>query len=64
VTLSQYLRELRLQRAARALLESHEPLTAVAGDHGFADQSHLTRELTRATNWSPAKLRCECERLR
>jgi AraC family transcriptional regulator len=64
VTVSQYLRELRLQRAVRALLESSEPLAAVADDHGFADQSHLTRELSRATHWSPAKLRCECERLR
>jgi AraC family transcriptional regulator len=64
VTVSQYLRELRLQRAARALLESRAPLADLADDHGFADQSHLTREFSRATNWSPAKLRCECERLR
>ena len=64
VTVSQYLRELRLQRAARALLESREPLAELAEDHGFADQSHMTREFSRATSWSPAKLRCECERLR
>jgi AraC family transcriptional regulator len=64
VTLSRYLRELRLQRATRALLESQEPLAELADDHGFADQSHLTREFSRATSWSPAKLRCECERLR
>jgi AraC family transcriptional regulator len=64
VTVSQYLRELRLQRAARALLEGRESLAAIADDHGFADQSHMTREFSRATSWSPAKLRCECERLR
>jgi AraC family transcriptional regulator len=64
ITVSQYLRELRLQRAARALLESRQALAAVAEDHGFADQSHMTRELSRATAWSPAQLRCECERLR
>jgi AraC family transcriptional regulator len=63
VTVSQYQRDLRLQRAARALLESGEPLADVADDHGFADQSHMTRELSRATSWSPARLRCECERL-
>jgi AraC family transcriptional regulator len=63
-TVSQYQRELRLQRAARALLESGEPLVDVAEDCGFADQSHMTREFSRATSWSPAKLRCECERLR
>ncbi len=64
VTVSQYLRGLRLQRAARALLETREPLANVAAGHGFADQSHMTREFLRATSWSPAKLRCECERLR
>jgi AraC-like DNA-binding protein len=64
VSVSQYLRELRLQRAARGLLESREPLAAIAQDHGFADQSHMTREFSRSISWSPAKLRCECERLR
>jgi AraC family transcriptional regulator len=64
VTLSQYLRTLRLQRAARALLESQEPLAALADEHGFSDQSHLAREFSRATHWSPARLRCACERLR
>lgn len=64
VTLSQYQRELRLQHAARGVLESREPLAALADDHGFADQSHMTREFMRATSWSPAKLRCDCARLR
>lgn len=64
MTVSQYLRELRLQQVTRGLLESRKPLAALADDHGFADQSHMTREFSRATNWSPAKLRCECERLR
>ncbi len=64
VTASQYLRRLRLQRAARALLEGRESIAEVADGHGFADQSHMTREILRATNWTPAKLRCECDRLR
>jgi AraC family transcriptional regulator len=64
VTVSQYQRQLRLQRVTRALLESDESLADLAEDHGFADQSHMTREFSRVTNWSPAKLRCECERLR
>lgn len=64
MSVSQYLRELRLQRTARGLLESREPLAAIAQDNGFADQSHMTRDFIRATHWSPAKLRCECERLR
>lgn len=63
-SVSQYLRELRLQRTARGLLESREPLAVIAQDNGFADQSHMTRDFMRATHWSPARLRCECERLR
>ena len=63
VTVSRYLRELRLQRAARALLESREPLAQLADRHGFADQSHMTRAFAHATHWSPARLRCACDRL-
>jgi AraC family transcriptional regulator len=63
-TVSQYLREQRLRRATQAVLEGRQSLAALAEDHGFSDQSHMTRELVRATSWSPAKLRCECERLR
>jgi AraC family transcriptional regulator len=62
-TVSQYLRGLRLRRLARGLLEGDGGLAELAVDHGFADQSHMTREFSRATNWSPAKLRCECERM-
>ncbi len=63
-TVSQYLRELRLQRAARDLLDGKGSLAVLADTHGFSDQSHMTREFSRATGWSPAKLRCECERMR
>jgi AraC family transcriptional regulator len=62
VTLSQHLRELRLRRAARDLLATDEPIAALAGRHGFADQSHLTRALSRAAHWTPAGLRCACGR--
>jgi AraC family transcriptional regulator len=64
MTVSQYQRQMRLQRATRALLETGESLAELAEDHGYADQSHMTREFSRATNWSPAKLRCACARLR
>jgi AraC family transcriptional regulator len=64
VTLSAYLKQLRLHRATRALLETQEPLAALAGDHGFADQSHLTRELHHRTGWTPHRLRCTCGHLR
>ncbi|MGQ0384264.1 MAG: helix-turn-helix transcriptional regulator [Gammaproteobacteria bacterium] len=64
VTPSEYLRQQRLLGAARAVLESGDPLVAVAQRHGFADQSHLTREICRRTHWTPGGLRCACEHLR
>lgn len=63
-TLSRYQKSLRLHLATRAVLENAEPLAGVALDHGYADQSHLTRAMQRATSWTPARLRCACERLR
>lgn len=62
--LHRYLRELRIHRATQALLTGEDSLAALAGDHGFADQSHLTRELRRETGWSPGRLRCACEAMR
>jgi AraC family transcriptional regulator len=64
VTLSGYLKRMRLHHATRALLESKERVSALASDHGFADQSHLTRELHHRTGWTPHRLRCACEQLR
>lgn len=40
---SDYLRELRLERAARLLRETAESVAAIAYQTGFADQSHLQR---------------------
>ena len=49
-------RRVRLQRALR-LLDGDMPLARVAAEAGFADQSHLTREVTRRFGLPPAKLR-------
>ena len=38
-----YLRDLRLERAAQLLRETNESVATVACDTGFADQSHLQR---------------------
>jgi AraC family transcriptional regulator len=64
VTLSGYLKRVRLHHVTRALLESEERVSALASDHGFADQSHLTRELHDRTGWTPHRLRCACGQLR
>lgn len=42
-TAGAYLREIRAQRAAEALVRSSVPLSQIALDCGFADQSHFTR---------------------
>lgn len=63
ITLSRHLKQLRLLHATRALLETGEPLAALADRHGYADQSHLTRALQRGTGWTPGRLRCACGRL-
>jgi AraC family transcriptional regulator len=38
-----YLRRVRVERAARLLVESDRPIAQIALTSGFADQSHLTR---------------------
>ncbi|MGH7664878.1 MAG: helix-turn-helix domain-containing protein [Gemmatimonadaceae bacterium] len=51
------LRELRVNWAAHLLLESRAPLSYVAMDSGFADQSHLTRVFTQRVGTTPARFR-------
>jgi AraC-like DNA-binding protein len=53
---SDYLRQLRL-RAARRALAAGEPVAAVAAATGFADQAHLTRWFRRAYGVTPAVYR-------
>lgn len=46
----------RVRRAAHAL-STPAPLAAVAADHGFADQSHFSRECLRWLGHTPTQLR-------
>lgn len=52
-----YRQEARLQKALRAMAETDAPLARIAHDAGYADQSHMTREMARATGRTPARLR-------
>lgn len=52
-----FRREARLQRALEMLAVAEWSLSRIAADCGYADQSHLTREVTRATGAPPGQLR-------
>ncbi len=52
-----FLREVRLGAAARALGASDEPIGSIAANCGFADQSHLTRVFRDAKGCTPLEYR-------
>jgi AraC family transcriptional regulator len=47
----------RVQHVARRLAETNEPLSAIASDAGFSDQSHMTRVFKRLTGYPPGEHR-------
>jgi len=53
----QYLKRLRIQTACRLLVDTRESIAAIALRCGFADQSHLTRDLRRVTGLTPGSYR-------
>jgi len=57
MTAGTYLREVRVQRAADALVRSSAPLARIALDAGFADQSHFTRVFRTAYGVTPHRWR-------
>lgn len=57
VPLGTYIRRLRLDWAAEQLAATEKPIASVAFEAGFADQSHLTRRLKKATGLTPAVYR-------
>jgi AraC family transcriptional regulator len=56
-----FVRQLRLEWAARRLVTSDVPLAAVALEAGFADQSHLTRAFKRYSGMPPGQYRRELQ---
>lgn len=56
-TPGEYLRQLRVEWALRQLTESERPLSEIAQDAGFYDQSHFTRSFKVAVGWTPAAFR-------
>ncbi len=52
-----YLRKLRLRMASHALVYTNQPLSVVAANCGFADQSHFSRVFRRQFGRSPREYR-------
>ena len=56
-TIGEYLRSLRVHQVARRLALGDEPISALAQEAGFADQSHCTRAFRRQLGRTPAAFR-------
>jgi AraC family transcriptional regulator len=57
VSIGQYARRIRLQRAHQLLIGTALPLAEVAQEAGFADQAHLSRVVRSALGLTPAEIR-------
>ncbi len=53
----QYIREVRLNKVCRILLESNRSINDITYETGFCDQSYLTREFKKMTGLSPSDYR-------
>ena len=57
VPLGSYIRRLRVEWAMREMVETKDPLSAIAARAGFADQSHFTREFRKHSGLTPGRYR-------
>lgn len=56
-TIGEYLRRLRIEIACRELLRMEVPLSIIATDAGFYDQSHFANTFRRYTGMTPSQYR-------
>jgi AraC family transcriptional regulator len=56
-SVGEYVRRLRIDRAARELSQSERNIADIAVSAGFADQSHFTRVFVRLTGLTPSRYR-------
>ena len=56
-TAGEYVRRVRIDVARRRIASTAAPLSEIAVETGFADQSHLSRVFRRETNLTPAEFR-------
>lgn len=55
--LSTFVLHLRTQHACDQIMSSDRPLSSIASESGFADQSHMSREVRRWTGTTPTAFR-------
>lgn len=58
--LGQFVRRIRVERAATALKETNKSLIQIAFESGFCDQSHFCRIFRNATGFAPREFRRIC----
>lgn len=54
---TEYVRLVRIHEACRSLIHSTVPISVIAQECGFSDQSHFTRDFVRVMQTSPAVYR-------
>ena len=64
VSPQQYIKRLRVRMACHSLVYTDQPLTQIASDHGFCDQSHFTREFHRQMHLTPRHYRARYRKVR
>ena len=57
VTISEFVRKLRIEHACAELTKGELPLSAIALQAGFVDQSHFSKTFKQFTGMSPARFR-------
>jgi len=57
LTLSEYMRKIKVQRAVDMLLNSTESFASIAFTCGFSDQSHMNRLIKRYMGQTPSSIR-------
>lgn len=61
-TIGEYVRQLRIEHACRALYTSEAPLASIASTAGFSDQSHFSRAFKRLIGVTPGEYRAAFHR--
>lgn len=62
IAATQYVLRVRVDTAAKLLIETDQPIAAIAATCGFYDQPNFTRRFARLTNATPAQFRTENRR--